>query len=176
MSAKISLQNAPVFRAIEHRAPGFELAHAIGRFFCVQLRHPPLLTYCPPRMVSAKCTFQLSRSSTLRERGGDPAFRHHGVRFAQQAICKPSRPHAGRGSFDRSAQTRAAGADDEDVVLEGFVSGMAKVTGYERQRFNSTNPRLEPNRARCPSSTGARKDRRSRPRTNSSMPTSCAGD
>src|SRR6187551_119595 len=24
-----------------------------------------LLTYCPPRIVSAKCTFQLSRSSTL---------------------------------------------------------------------------------------------------------------
>ena len=28
----------------------------------------------------------------IRERGGDSAFRHDGVRFAEQAICKPSRP------------------------------------------------------------------------------------
>ena len=31
-----------------------------------------LLTYCPPRMVSAKCTFQLSRSSTLASAAAMP--------------------------------------------------------------------------------------------------------
>ncbi len=31
-----------------------------------------LLTYCPPRMVSAKCTFQLSRSSTLASEAATP--------------------------------------------------------------------------------------------------------
>ena len=41
--AKISLQDAPVFCAIEHRAPGFQFPHAIGRFFRVQLGHPPIV-------------------------------------------------------------------------------------------------------------------------------------
>ena len=31
-----------------------------------------LLTYCPPRMVSAKCTCQLSRSSTLASAAATP--------------------------------------------------------------------------------------------------------
>src|ERR1700724_1276696 len=43
MSAKISLQDAAVFCPIENRTPRFELAHAVGRFLCVQLRHAPLV-------------------------------------------------------------------------------------------------------------------------------------
>ena len=42
MAAEIALQNAPVFRAVEQRAPGFQLADAVGRFFRVQLRHAPV--------------------------------------------------------------------------------------------------------------------------------------
>src|SRR6202040_1361278 len=42
MSAEVSLQNTAVLRPIEDRAPGFQLAHAIGRFFGVQLGHASL--------------------------------------------------------------------------------------------------------------------------------------
>ncbi len=42
VTAEISLQNATVFCAIKHRAPGFEFAHAIGRFLRVQLGHAPV--------------------------------------------------------------------------------------------------------------------------------------
>jgi hypothetical protein len=41
MAAEMSLQNPAVFRAIEHGAPRFELAHAIGRFLGVQFSHAP---------------------------------------------------------------------------------------------------------------------------------------
>src|SRR6266568_6805709 len=37
MASEISLQNAAVFRAIEHGAPSFELAHAIRRFLRMKL-------------------------------------------------------------------------------------------------------------------------------------------
>mgnify|MGYP003694766017 CR=1 FL=1 len=80
--AKVSLQNAPVVRPIEHRAPGLEFPHPRGRFLACSSAIRQLLTYCPPRIVSAKCTFQLSRSSTLASAAAMPPLRHHGVRLA----------------------------------------------------------------------------------------------
>ena len=38
VAAEVALVDAAVRRAIEHRAPAFELAHAIGRFLGVQSR------------------------------------------------------------------------------------------------------------------------------------------
>ncbi len=35
VAAKIALQNASVFGAVEHGSPSFELTHAVGRFFRV---------------------------------------------------------------------------------------------------------------------------------------------
>ena len=43
MAAEVALVDAAVRRAIEHRAPGFELAHAVGRFLGVQLGHAPVV-------------------------------------------------------------------------------------------------------------------------------------
>ena len=84
-----------------------------------------LLTYWPPRIVSAKWTFQLSRSSTLASAAGDAALGHHGVRLAEQRLAD-SPTDAGRRRLDRRAQARAAGADDEHVVL------VRRVTGHQR--------------------------------------------
>ena len=75
-----------------------------------------LFTYWPPRIVSAKCTFQLSRSSLLRHRRGHAAFGHHGVRLAEQRLADEADRDAGVGRLDRGAQAGAAGADDEHVV------------------------------------------------------------
>ena len=38
VAAEVALVDAAVRRAIEHRAPAFELAHAIGRFLGVESR------------------------------------------------------------------------------------------------------------------------------------------
>ena len=43
MTAEVALVDAAVRRAIEHRAPGLELAHAIGRFLGVELGHAPVV-------------------------------------------------------------------------------------------------------------------------------------
>src|SRR5882757_10266992 len=43
LTAKVSLQNTPVFGAVEQCAPGFQFAHALGRLFGVQLRHAPVV-------------------------------------------------------------------------------------------------------------------------------------
>ena len=80
-----------------------------------------LFTYWPPRMVSAKCTRQLSRSSTFAERRGHAALGHHGVRLAEQRLRHDADARARRRGADRRAQAGAAGADDEDVVLERLV-------------------------------------------------------
>src|SRR4029077_4103875 len=43
VAAEMSLQNSAVFCAIKNGAPGFELAHSIGRFLRVQFSHAPLI-------------------------------------------------------------------------------------------------------------------------------------
>ena len=123
VTAKISLQNAAVFRAIEDRAPGLEFAHPSGRFLGVQLGHPPIVDVLPAAHRVGEMDLPVVAVVHVGERGGDPAFRHHGVRFAEQRFANHPDRHARRRRFDRRAQTGAARADDEDVVGESFVVG-----------------------------------------------------
>ena len=92
MAAEISLQNAAIFRAIENRAPGFELAHPLRRFLGVQLRHPPIVDVLPAAHRVGEMDLPVVAVVHVGERGRDAALGHHGVRFAEQGICKPSRP------------------------------------------------------------------------------------
>ena len=63
----------------------------------------------------------------IGERSGDPALGHDGVRFAEQTFANhPDRNARGR-SFNGRAQSRAAGADDEHVVLECFIFGHGRL-------------------------------------------------
>ena len=82
-----------------------------------------LLRYWPPRIVSAKWTRQLSRSSTLPIAAAIAAFGHHRVRLAEQRLADEPDAHALRRGFDRRAQAGAAGADDEHVVLDRLILG-----------------------------------------------------
>ena len=151
VAAKISLQNAPVLRAIEDRAPRFEFAHAIGRFLGVQFRHAPLIYILAAAHRIGEVDFPTVAIIHVGQGGGDPAFGHDRVRFAEQAFANhPDRNACGR-RFNGRAQSRAAGADDQNVVLESFV------LRHAARRFSS--------RARRPWSKDARRDRRSRPRT-----------
>ena len=87
VAAKISLQNPAVFRAIENRAPRFQFAHAIGRFFRVQFRHAPLIDVLAAAHRVGEMHFPIVAIIDIRERGGDPAFGHHGVRFAEKRFA-----------------------------------------------------------------------------------------
>ena len=88
-----------------------------GASFACSSAMRQLLTYWPPRIVSAKWTCQLSRSSTLRQRRGDAALGHHRVRLAEQRLADqpdarrprrpPRSPRAGRRRRRRSPGRRA---------------------------------------------------------------------
>jgi hypothetical protein len=94
----------PSFVRIEHRAPRFELAHAIGRFPGVELGHPPVVHVLAAAHRVGEVTFQLSRSSTLASAAATPPSAMTGVRLAEQRLADQPDLHAGRRRFDRRAQ------------------------------------------------------------------------
>ena len=147
VAAKISLQNPAVLCAIENCAPGFEFAHAIGRFLGVQFGHSPLIHVLAAAHRVGEMHFPIVAIIHIGERRRDSAFGHDGVRFAEQAFANQADRNAGRRRFDRRAQSGAAGADDENVVFDEFRNSAI------RQK------QIRESRARCPSSKVARKDR-----------------
>ena len=81
-----------------------------------------LLTYWPPRMVSAKWTFQLSRSSTLARAAAMPPSAMTVWALPSSDLQTSPTDDAGRRRLDGGPQAGAAGADDQDVVLVGLDS------------------------------------------------------
>ena len=82
VTAEVSLQNSPVFCAIEHGTPGFEFAHTIGGFLRVQFGHAPLVDILTAAHGIGKMHFPIVAIINIGQRCCDAAFRHHGVRFA----------------------------------------------------------------------------------------------
>ena len=160
VAAKISLQNAAVLRAIENRAPRFQFAHAIGRFLGVQLGHAPVVDVLAAAHRVGEMDFPIVAIVHIRQRRRDAAFGHDGVRFAEKRFANQPDRNARRRRFDRRAQSRAAGADDEHVVFESLV------VGHDAINLRQSASEQFSSRARRPSSKAARKDRRNRPRTN----------
>ncbi len=103
------------------RAPRLELAHAVGRFLGVQLRHAPVVDVLAAAHRVGEMDLPAVAVVDVGERRGDAAFGHHRVRLAEQRLADQADPHARRRRFDRGAQSGAARADDEHVVLVGLV-------------------------------------------------------
>ena len=68
---------------------------------------------------------------------GDAAFGHDGVGFAEQRFADHADGRALRESFDGGAQSRAAGADDQNVVLVDFVIGGHRILTSRMARVAS---------------------------------------
>ncbi len=84
---EVALQNLAVGGAVEHRAPPLPFAYTIRGFFRVEFRCAcQLLTYCPPRMVSAQMHLPVVAGIDIRQRRRDATFRHDGVCFAQSDL------------------------------------------------------------------------------------------
>ena len=95
--AEVALQDAAVFGAIEHRAPGLELADPVGRFLRVQLRHPPVVHVLAAAHRVGEMDLPVVAIVDVGERRGDAALGHHGVRLAQQRFAdEPDRDAAPR--------------------------------------------------------------------------------
>ena len=59
----------------------------------------------------------------IGQRRCDAAFRHYCVRLAEKTFANHAYRHAGCGCFDSCTESRAAGTDDQNVVLESVVVG-----------------------------------------------------
>ena len=120
MAAEVALEDPAVLGAIEHRAPGLELADAIRRFLRVQLRHPPVVHVLAAAHRVGEVDLPAVAVVDVGERRGDAAFGHDGVRLAEQRLADQADLDAGRRRLDGRAQSGAAGADDQDVVVVRF--------------------------------------------------------
>ena len=116
MAAEVALQNSAVFGAVEQRAPGLEFADTVGRFFGVQLGHAPVVEILAASHRVGEMDAPVVAIVDVGESGRNAAFGHHGVRFAEERFANDPDFHAGGRGFNRRAKTRAACADDQDVV------------------------------------------------------------
>ena len=117
VAAEVALENLSVLGPIEHRAPRFELAHAIGRLLRVQLRHAPVVDVLAAAHRVREMDLPVVAIVDVGERGGDAAFGHHRVRLAEQRLAHEPDGHAASRGFDCRSQPRSTCADDEDIVL-----------------------------------------------------------
>jgi hypothetical protein len=127
VTAEVALQNAPIGGAIEERAPGFQLADAIRRFARVQLRHAPAVQVLAAAHRVGEVHPPVVALVDVGERRRDAPLGHDRVRFAEQRLADQSDLDAGSGRFDRRPQAGTAGADHQDVVLEGFVPVLQRI-------------------------------------------------
>ena len=119
--AEVALEDAAVGGAVEQRAPRLQLPHPVRRLPRVQLGHPPVVDVLPAAHRVGEVHLPAVAVVHVAQRGRHAALGHHGVRLAQERLADQADLHARRGRGDRRPQPRAAGADDQDVVLERLV-------------------------------------------------------
>ena len=96
VAAEVALQDAAVRRAVEDRAPGFELADAVRRFLRVDLGHAPVVDVLAAAHRVGEVHLPVVAVVDIRQRRGDAALGHHGVRLAQERLADQADRDAGR--------------------------------------------------------------------------------
>ena len=121
VTTESTLQNLPILRAIKKRAPLLQLPHTLGSFLGMNLSHAPVVKQLAAAHGVAEMSAPVVGRIHVGHRRRDSTFRHDGVRFAQQRF----RNHAHFRTFCQSSQSRTqastAGADDQHIVVVGFV-------------------------------------------------------
>jgi hypothetical protein len=84
MTAEIPLKDAPIGSAVEQRAPGLELPHAVRRLLGVQLGHAPVVDVLPAAHRVREVDAPAVPIIDVRQRRRDTALGHHRVRLAEQ--------------------------------------------------------------------------------------------
>ena len=121
MPAEVALEDAAVLGAVEDGAPLLQLADPVGRLLGVELGHPPLVEELAAAHRVAEVDLPAIASVGAGQGRGDPALGHDRVGLAQERLADQRRLRPLRRGLDRRPETRAAGADDHDVVLVLFV-------------------------------------------------------
>ena len=158
--AEVALQDAAVGRAVEHRAPGLQLAHARRRFLGVELGHPPVVDVLPAAHRVGEVDLPVVAFVHVGQGGGNPPFRHDRVGFAQERLAHEADRDPGGGRLDCGPQPGPAGADDQDIMLVRLVLCHAQrilqsvQTPIEQRRtyrsLNATQNRLHQAQTMCP--------------------------
>src|SRR5215208_7038598 len=126
MAAEVALVDAAVRRAIEHRTPAFQLAHAIRRLLRVQFRHAPVVDVLAAAHRVREVHLPAVAVVVMGHRRCHAAFGHDGVRLAKQRLADQADGYAGIRSFDYCTQAGAPGANDEYIV------GVGRVTRHQK--------------------------------------------
>jgi hypothetical protein len=120
VAAEVALEDAPVLRPVEDGAPRLELADAVGGLLRVDLRHAEVVEVLAAPHRVGEVDLPAVAVVHVRERRGDAALGHHGVRLPEERLADERRLRALGARLDRGAQAGAARADDDHVVLVGL--------------------------------------------------------
>ncbi len=124
--AEVALDDPPVGRPVEERAPRLELADAVRRLLGVQLGHAPVVQVLAAAHRVGEVDLPAVALVDVGQRGGHAALGHDGVRLAEQRLADEPHADALRRGLDGRPEAGAARADDDDVVLELLVVGHQK--------------------------------------------------
>jgi Arc/MetJ family transcription regulator len=125
VTAERALVDLALRRAIEHGTPALELECALRRLLRVQLLHAPVAHVLSAQHGVAEVCLPIVGLVDVGECGGHTAFRHDGVRLAEERLAHQCGLRTQRRRLDGGAQTRAAGADHDYVVFVGLIVGHA---------------------------------------------------
>src|SRR6266404_6730238 len=119
MTTEVPLQDLAIGGPIEDRTPCFQLTDTCWRLFGVQLGHPPTVQVLASTHRVSEVDAPVISVVDVRKRGGDSAFRHYGMRLAEQRF----RDHSHLGACSRSShsrpQARAPCSNNQNIVLMG---------------------------------------------------------
>jgi len=87
----------------------------------VQLGHAPIVDVLAAAHGVSEVHAPVVAIVDVAEGRGHAPFGHDRVRFAEERLADEADLHVLRGGGDRGAEAGAAGADDEYIVIYGFV-------------------------------------------------------
>ncbi len=121
VTAKGALQDLPVLSTIKERSPLLQFPHTFGSFLGMDLRHAPVVEQLAAAHGVTKVSTPVVCGVHVSHRRGDATFRHNRMRFAEERFAYHAHFRALLQGAERCSQARAAGTDDQHIVLVSFV-------------------------------------------------------
>ena len=121
VGAERSLVDTALAGAVEDGTPALELQHPLGGLLGEELDHPPVVDVLAALPGVGEVEFPVVVVVDVAKRRRDPALGHDRVGLAEQRLADDRGLGARLGGGDRGSQARAAGADDDHVVVVGLV-------------------------------------------------------
>src|SRR5258708_19533711 len=113
VTAEGALQDLSILRAIEKRSPLLQLAHALGSWLGMDVRHEPVVKHLSTAHGVAKMSAPIVRRVHVGHRRSDAAFCHDGMRLTQERFANYAHSRALCQGAEGRSQAGSAGADDQ---------------------------------------------------------------